>query len=239
MSEPPTTSPSPDLAAGRDPGGRGADPGPGEQREAAWLTPYRDDGPVGVLVRRLTGERAVLPVPGVLLLAAAVGVLAGAAASAVLAGAAATTSLSSLSSLSSASSVVAGQPWVWATVALVLAVLSLPARSLARLEWPVPALLRAVEYGTVLLLAGAGPWAYLLLATLAARHYDIVYRVRTLGTAPSAWLEVAGGGWPLRSAVLIAGSAVGQAELAVTVMALVLAPMVVVDAVVGWRRSGR
>ena len=128
---------------------------------------------------------------------------------------------------------------LFAVLLATLALLASAARPLPRLDWPIPALLRAVEYGTILLLAGASPWAYALLATLAARHYDIVYRVRTFGTDPSPWLALVAGGWPARCAVLVVAALVGPVEGAVILLTTVLAPLIMIDAAVSWVRSGR
>ena len=57
-------------------------------------------------------------------------------------------------------------------------------------RWAEPALLRAIEYaGLIWIAALAGesrvPAAFALLAALAFRHYDLVYRLRQRGTAPA------------------------------------------------------
>ena len=117
--------------------------------------------------------------------------------------------------------------------------MAMAGRSLRRLDWPLPALLRATEYGTVLLLAGAGPWAYLLLAVLAAHHYGIVYRVRLSGAGSQPWIALMTGGWPLRCVVLVVAAATDTVEVVIAAMVVVLAPLVTTDAVASWLRLGR
>ncbi len=107
----------------------------------------------------------------------------------------------------------------------------------ARLDWPIPALLRLVEYGTVLVLTGGGGPAYALLATLAFHHYDIVYRVRLLGAPPPRWLRLVAGGWLLRGGLLLLAAAVGVLGPTVVGLTAVLAPVFVVEAVVRWIRD--
>ena len=68
------------------------------------------------------------------------------------------------------------------------------------LDWLVPPLFRAAEYGTVLILAanadvnGALPAAFGLVAAVAYHHYDTVYRIRGGTGAPPHWLVRAIGG---------------------------------------------
>ncbi|MEX2548792.1 MAG: DUF5941 domain-containing protein, partial [Nitriliruptoraceae bacterium] len=174
------------------------------------LAPHRDDGPLALLA-----PRAVLVLPAILLLAASL----------VLLALAATTATGTLD---------LGPVWWWAAGALVLGIAAAWGRSLPRLDWPIPALLRVLEYGTVLVLAGTSPWSYALLATLAIRHYDIVYRVRLLGTAPPRWLALATGGWPVRCALLVLAAAFGVAEPATATLAVLLAPVVVGETLVHW-----
>ncbi len=174
------------------------------------LAPHRDDGPLLLLQ-----PRAVLGIPAVLLLMASLVLLALAATT--------TTDLLDL-----------GPPWPWTTGALLLAIAGAWGRSLPRLDWPIPALLRALEYGTILVLVGASGWGYALLATLAIRHYDIVYRVRLLGTAPPRRLAVLTGGWPVRCGLLVLAAVFGLAEPVAATMTILLAPVIVTEIVVRW-----
>jgi hypothetical protein len=68
------------------------------------------------------------------------------------------------------------------------------------LRWALLPVLRAAEYAGLLWLAAlaggdALPAAFALLAALAFRHYDLVYRMRLRGDAPPRWLGVLSLGW--------------------------------------------
>ena len=212
----PTTSPSIGRGGGRHPG-------------PDWLAPHRDLGPLEGLLAR-PGR---LPVPQVLGAGLAMLLLAVPALTQLLAGG------GHELGVAGAGATPLGPNWAWAAVAVVLATLAMVGRSLPRLGWPLPALLRGVEYGTVLLLVGASPWAYLLLAVLAAHHYGIVYRVRLSDAGSRRWSSLLNGGWPVRCAVLVVAAATDTVEVVVAVMALVLAPLIISDAVASWLRLGQ
>ena len=195
----------------------------------AWLTPHRDLGPLEALLAR-PGR---LPVPQVLGALLAVLLLVVPALAQLVSGGA------HLLGAADAGATPLGPSWAWAGVAVGLATLAMAGRSLPRLDWPLPALLRGVEYGTVLLLVGASPWAYLLLAVLAAHHYGIVYRVRLSDAGSQRWSSLLNGGWPVRCAVLVVAAATDTVEVVVAVMALVLAPLITWDAVTSWLRLGQ
>ena len=117
-----------------------------------------------------------------------------------------------------------------------------PARG--RLAWAVPPLLRLAEYGTLLwcaTLAGSGavPSAFALLAALAFRHYDIVYRLRYQGVAPPEWLRMLAGGWDGRLLVGWAFLATGALPGAFFVLAALLALVFTAESVAGWLRFTR
>lgn len=193
------------------------------------LAVHRDDGPLGLLA-----VGGALPVPQVLLLTLAVAVV-GAAALPGLLGLLPGDVASALAARGPAS--ITGwltgtgrAPWWLAewrlvAVALALAVLASTGRSLARLDWPIPALLRALEYGAVLVLVGSSPWTYALLATVAFHHYDIVYRVSLRGAGPPRWLQLATGGWPVRLAVLVVAAVLGVPETAAAALVVLLVPV--------------
>jgi hypothetical protein len=116
------------------------------------------------------------------------------------------------------------------------------------LDWLVPPFLRAAEYGTVLALAavsqvnGALPAAFGLVAAVAYHHYDTVYRIRGgTGAPPRALVRAAGGheGRALLVAVLAAALAhrTGFA-VALTVLAAVLALLVLTESIRFWVSSG-
>ncbi|MEP6462834.1 MAG: DUF5941 domain-containing protein [Frankiaceae bacterium] len=157
------------------------------------LVDYRDDGPVAVLVAAMTERLAGGPRPDPALLTVA-GVVPVAVVAALPGG-------------GPPALLGAGFGWL---------VLSAGAGAVgpltARLDWLVPPLLRTVEYGLLLRLAGlnSGGLAgcYALLAAVAYHHYDVVYRIRTRRSAPPRWLQMAGGGWDGR---LLAGYALFRA----------------------------
>jgi phosphatidylglycerophosphate synthase len=82
------------------------------------------------------------------------------------------------------------------------------------LDWLVPPVFRAAEYGTVLILAaasevnGALPAAFVLVAAVAYHHYDTVYRIRGGAGAPPRALVRATGGHEGRTLVVTAAAAV-------------------------------
>ncbi|MFE5811997.1 DUF5941 domain-containing protein [Streptomyces sp. NPDC056479] len=142
-----------------------------------------------------------------------------------------------------------GGPWP-AVAALGYAVTSslAVARPLkGALDWLIPPLFRAAEYGTVLALAvkaevnGALPAAFGLVAAVAYHHYDTVYRIRGNAGAPPAWLvRVIGGheGRTLLVTVLAAAVAVSQFTVALTVLAVAVALVVLVESIRFWVSSG-
>ncbi|MFE3031310.1 DUF5941 domain-containing protein [Streptomyces canus] len=115
------------------------------------------------------------------------------------------------------------------------------------LDWLVPPLFRAAEYGTVLILAakadvnGALPAAFGLVAAVAYHHYDTVYRIRGNAGAPPAWLVRAVGGQEGRTllvTVLAAALTASQFTVALTVMAVAVALVVVVESIRFWVSAG-
>ncbi|MGW5474827.1 DUF5941 domain-containing protein [Streptomyces chartreusis] len=142
-----------------------------------------------------------------------------------------------------------GGPWP-VVAALVYAVTSaLPvARPLkGALDWLVPPFFRAAEYGTVLALAveagvnGVLPAAFGLVAAVAYHHYDTVYRIRGNAGAPPAWLVRAIGGHEGRTllvTVLAAVLSASQFKVALTVLAVAVALVVLVESIRFWVSSG-
>ncbi len=106
-----------------------------------------------------------------------------------------------------------------------------------RLGWTLPALARIVEYGAVLVLVGASPWTFALLATIAYHHYDVVYRPRTRGHAPPRWLNL--GGWPVRVAAIVADALAVVVVFAAAVMTVTLAAVYVIETWTDIRRARR
>ncbi|MFG2352937.1 DUF5941 domain-containing protein [Streptomyces sp. NPDC048521] len=115
------------------------------------------------------------------------------------------------------------------------------------LDWLVPPFFRAAEYGTVLALAaqadvnGALPAAFGLVAAVAYHHYDTVYRIRGNAGAPPAWLVRAIGGHEGRTllvAVLAAALTPSQFKVALTVLAVAVAVVVLVESIRFWVSAG-
>ncbi|MFJ9893258.1 DUF5941 domain-containing protein [Streptomyces sp. NPDC091280] len=115
------------------------------------------------------------------------------------------------------------------------------------LDWLIPPLFRAAEYGTVLILAakaevnGALPAAFGLVAAVAYHHYDTVYRIRGNAGAPPAWLVRAIGGQEGRTllvTVLAAVLTASQFPVALTVLAVAVALLVLVESIRFWVSAG-
>ncbi|MGW1618988.1 DUF5941 domain-containing protein [Streptomyces sp. NPDC002172] len=147
-------------------------------------------------------------------------------------------------------SLFSGVTWAPVAGAVVYALAS--GQALARplkgaLDWLVPPLFRAAEYGTVLVLAsksgvnGALPAAFGLVAAVAYHHYDTVYRIRGDAGAPPAWLVRAIGGQEGRTllvTVLAALLTAAQFKVALTVLAVVVAGLVLVESIRFWVSAG-
>ncbi|MGW3118375.1 DUF5941 domain-containing protein [Streptomyces sp. NPDC001107] len=140
----------------------------------------------------------------------------------------------------------------WAPVVGALVYANTAAQALRRplkgaLDWLVPPLFRAAEYGTVLVLAaqadvnGALPAAFGLVAAVAYHHYDTVYRIRGNAGAPPAWLVRAIGGHEGRTllvTVLAAVLTASQFKVALAVVAVAVALVVLVESIRFWVSSG-
>jgi phosphatidylglycerophosphate synthase len=190
-------------------------------RAATALADLADNGPLASLVARVTRARLGGPLP------------VAAAGTAVL-----------------AVSLFSGVTWAPVAGALVHACTA--GQALYRplkgaLDWLVPPLLRTAEYGTVLVLAaeaevkGALPAAFGLVAAVAYHHYDTVYRIRGNAGAPPAWLVRAIGGHDGRTllvAVLAAALTAAQFKAALTVLAVAVALVVLVESIRFWVSAG-
>ncbi|MGW3106454.1 DUF5941 domain-containing protein [Streptomyces sp. NPDC001100] len=147
-------------------------------------------------------------------------------------------------------SLFSGVTWAPVAGALVYALTS--GQALSRplkgaLDWLVPPLFRAAEYCTVLVLAakaevnGALPAAFGLVAAVAYHHYDTVYRIRGNAGAPPAWLVRAIGGQEGRTllvTVLAAALTTSQFPVALTVLAVAVALLVLVESIRFWVSAG-
>ncbi|MFF3459124.1 DUF5941 domain-containing protein [Streptomyces sp. NPDC002730] len=197
-------------------------------RAARALADLADSGPLAEAVARSFRTRAQ-SLPGFLPLATAV------AGGAVLVATAAFTDYGT----------------VWPALAAVVYVITsglAVARPLkGALDWLVPPVFRAAEYGTVLVLAaradvnGALPAAFGLVAAVAYHHYDTVYRIRGGTGAPPHWLVRAIGGHEGRIlAVALLAALLNNSDFttALTVLAVAVALVVLVESIRFWVSSG-
>jgi hypothetical protein len=182
------------------------------------LQVYRDDGPLCAMLGRLA-QGHLPPLPGALIAVLVMAVL-------LIAGA----------------GEVSG-PALFAPLAALL--LTGPASThphSGRLDWLVPPLIRAIEYGYVAVLGFAydisAPLIYTLIAVLVYHHYDTVYRTRQK-LWPRKWLSIAGLGWEGRMLVLAAAGLVGVLPYAYAALAAVLGVLFVAESVHTWTRTGR
>ncbi|GGU30420.1 DUF5941 domain-containing protein [Streptomyces daghestanicus] len=194
-------------------------------RAATALADLADSGPVAEALTRVTRG-----LPG------------GTAPVAALIGGAAVTATAALTGF--------GGPWTLVAAAVhALTSAAAVARPLkGALDWLVPPFFRAAEYGTVLLLAaeadvnGALPAAFGLVAAVAYHHYDTVYRIRGGAGAPPNWLRRAAGGHEGRTllvALLAALLTAAQFTVALTVLAVAVALLVLVESVRYWVSAHR
>ncbi|MFG2449748.1 DUF5941 domain-containing protein [Streptomyces sp. NPDC048512] len=139
----------------------------------------------------------------------------------------------------------------WPVLGVAVYVLLSPAALLrplkGALDWLVPPFYRAAEYLTVLVLAadadvnGALPAAFGLVAAVAYHHYDTVYRIRGNAGAPPHWLVRATGGHEGRTllvTVLAALLTAAQFKVALTVFAVAVALLVLIESIRFWVSSG-
>lgn len=155
------------------------------------LEHYRDDGPLA----RLVGHGPRLRVPSLTI--TVLGLLAAAAGLLIDGG-----------TRTGPASVIG------ITAFVLLATAGAAASRHRRIQWLVPPMLRAGEYGVVATLAWrAGTpevWlAYVLLSVVAFHHYDIVYRLRHQRTAPSHLVTQLCGGWEVRTIVVTVAALAG------------------------------
>ena len=180
------------------------------------LTVYRDDGPIAGALGRVAAK-----VPAVVLaLTAALPLVAAMAIEG-----------------DDASDALAGGVLAWA---IVLGGLSKARTETGRFRWGVPPLIRFVEYAGLLwigALGGALAAAFALIAALAYRHYDLVYRLRHRGETPPAWVDLAGLGWEGRLLLGWVLLLVGALPAAFYVLAAVLGVVFVVESVAGWTKA--
>jgi hypothetical protein len=113
-----------------------------------------------------------------------------------------------------------------------------------RLAWLVPPQVRLTEYGSIIAIAAvssehAAGGAYALIAALAFRHYDLVYRLRQRGDTPPDWVGLVGLGWDGRLVVAALLLLLGALPAGFFVLAVVFGGVFVGEAVAGWAAFAR
>ncbi|MFE5655408.1 DUF5941 domain-containing protein [Streptomyces sp. NPDC056517] len=197
-------------------------------RAAQALADLADSGPLAALTNRILGRTGILMLPPLVLALIATGAMLAAA---------------------------LGRPFgsdqtvVAAVFYVVFAGASVARPLKGALDWLLPPLFRAAEYGTILILAarsevnGALPAAYGLVAAVAYHHYDTVYRIRGGTGAPPTWLVRTIGGHEGRTLLVTVLAALlasrgNDFTLALTALAVTIALVVLVESIRFWVSSG-
>ncbi|HEX6459186.1 MAG TPA: DUF5941 domain-containing protein [Thermoleophilaceae bacterium] len=110
-----------------------------------------------------------------------------------------------------------------------------------RFSWLAPGVIRALEYGLLILTAAlargdAMKACFGLLAVLAFHHYDTVYRLRQQGAPPPAWVSIATGGWDGRIILAFVALLVAVTTAGMAVAAVLFAIVFVGESVWSWTR---
>ncbi|WP_433328913.1 DUF5941 domain-containing protein [Spirillospora sp. CA-294931] len=191
---------------------------PADSEAAGRLQAYRDDGSICVMLGRAArGQLPPLPGAVVALTVTAVLLVAG-----------------------------VGEQHTPALFAPVVALLLTGPASThphrGRLDWLVPPMVRAIEYGYLAVLGFAqgvsAPLVYLLLTVLAFHHYDTVYRT-CQGLRPPDWIFRAGLGWEGRMLIVAFMGLSGLLPFAYAALAAYLGVLFVGESVTTWLRTGR
>lgn len=198
-------------------------------RAAQALADLADTGPLAELVARAV-RRPVRALPGVLPLLVA------------LAGGAAAVGVAAFGPLDSPLLILG------ALVYVVTSGIAVAHRMGGPLDWLVPPVFRATEYGFLLVLAaradvpGALPAAFGLVAAVAYHHYDTVYRIRGGAGAPPRGLVRALGGHEGRTLLVavLAALTTAESDLApeLTVIAVLVAVIALAESIRFWVSSG-
>ncbi|WP_329082376.1 DUF5941 domain-containing protein [Streptomyces niveus] len=198
-------------------------------RAAQALADLADTGPLAELVARAV-RRPVRALPGVLPLLVA------------LAGGAAAVGVAAFGPLDSPLLILG------ALVYVVTSGIAVAHRMGGPLDWLVPPVFRATEYGFLLVLAaradvpGALPAAFGLIAAVAYHHYDTVYRIRGGAGAPPRGLVRALGGHEGRTLLVavLAALTTAESDLApeLTVIAVLVAVIALAESIRFWVSSG-
>jgi hypothetical protein len=181
------------------------------------LLAYRDDGPVARTLGRLTGGQ-LPPLLPLLVAAIVTGIL-------LIAGLNGQTS-----------------PAIFAPVlALLLAGPASTHPHSGRLDWFVPPIMRAIEYGYLATLGFAHdvskPLVYAFIGVLAYHHYDTVYRTRQR-LWPARWVFSAGLGWDGRLLIVAAATLAGVLPITFALLAVYLGLLFGIESVYTWTRTG-
>lgn len=179
---------------------------------------YRDDGPLAAVLSRIGREG--LPVAGVFL---------------------ATVMLAATFAVQRSDTTFVS---VVAAAAFVVLVSIGRASHPGRAAWLIPPLLRAAEYGGIVLLGwsarGSAPAAaFALLGAAAFHHYDVDHRLRTRGVPPPRTVGYIGLGWDGRLLVMTVAAVLGIFPQVAFVLAGVFAFAAVVENLLVWRHSPR
>jgi hypothetical protein len=182
------------------------------------LVAYRDDGPIAQVLGRLT--RGQLPPLLPLLVAVVV------------------TGILLITGVNGQTS-----PAIFAPVlALLLAGPGSTHPHSGRLDWLVPPIMRAIEYGYLATLAFAHdvskPLTYAFIGVLAYHHYDTVYRTRQR-LWPAKWVFRAGLGWDGRMLIAAAAVLAGVLPLVLAVLGVYLGLLFGIESVYTWTRTGK
>lgn len=181
------------------------------------LVAYRDDGPVAQILGRLSGGQ-LPPLLPLLVAAVVTGIL-------LIAGVNGQTS-----------------PAIFAPVlALLLAGPASAHPHSGRLDWLVPPIMRAIEYGYLATLGFAHGvpkgLVYAFVGVLAYHHYDTVYRTRQR-LWPAKWVFRAGLGWDGRLLIAAVATVAGVLPLTYAVLTAYLGLLFGIESVYTWTRTG-
>lgn len=184
---------------------------------ASRLVAYRDDGPIAQALGRLT--KGQLPPLLPLLVAGIV------------------TAILFIAGVNGQTS-----PAIFAPVlALLLAGPGSRHPHTGRIDWLVPPLMRAIEYGYLATLGFSHgvskPLVYAFLGVLAYHHYDTVYRTRQR-LWPAKWVFRAGFGWDGRMLVAAAAALAGRLPIVMAVLGVYFALLFGIESVYTWVRTG-
>jgi Family of unknown function (DUF5941) len=181
------------------------------------LVACRDDGPVSRTLGRLTGGQ-LPPLLPLLVAAVVTGIL-------LIAGVNGQTS-----------------PAIFAPIlALLLAGPASTHPHSGRLDWLVPPIMRAIEYGYLATLAFAHdvskPLTYAFIGVLAYHHYDTVYRTRQR-LWPAQWVFRAGLGWDGRLLIVAVATLAGHLPITIAALTIYLGLLFGIESVYTWTRTG-